>query len=552
MGVEFDPHAAEGYDDQSMIMHVQQFLDEWQFRMFHSNLAFTMDRLSCMVKALDLLVACGIDIADEEKPQLAALDESELVETLVKRMSMTTRKSFEHFALQLQLVISTATRVRHSLENLVECTEEGGDVEAAKQELAHIMGDGEAGVLQQILKQTIVQAGEQVHELDIIQGSWLKNTEERLKRLNRGAEECEHYNQQLFAIESQLSAFAGEQNAKSKKVLMSLCAGQGKALVHSVFSSWEGYCIKVKSEFAIHQKFRDQIARAQAKLVEMQKNSFNNIRSAMMRDGAEGNETLKSIVLGAWQKAIRGDKDDAESLAKLKIAQDKLSHYRQEAQDNTRKVMMRMSAGNDNMLLELVVQSWFKCLEALRADRLYEDQVKAQEVALAEHMVRKKDEAKNVMNRMMAGSDTGLMFEYFKEWNDVLKEEKKHQEMDRHINGADSRFKSLAQRQRTTANGVAMRTNRIDENNFIFRFFQEWLTEAKCSRIIGHYSNKLHGKKGQLDAVQSLFKSFASQLEQGIGNTPRSQRKSNRRPEGSERGPSAAPPLPPAAPQRAT
>jgi hypothetical protein len=38
----------------------------------------------------------------------------------------------------------------------------------------------------------------------------------------------------------------------------------------------------------------------------------------------------------------------------------------------------------------------------------------------------------------------------------------------------------------------------------------------------------MDAKKSQLDAVQNMFKSFASQLEQGISSTPRSQRKSQR------------------------
>jgi len=59
----------------------------------------------------------------------------------------------------------------------------------------------------------------------------------------------------------------------------------------------------------------------------------------------------------------------------------------------------------------------------------------------------------------------------------------------------------------------------------IMAFFYAWSTEAREQHIVKHYGGKLDTKTQQLEAVQTMFRSFANQLEQGIGNTPRSQRK---------------------------
>merc|ERR1719171_2968451 len=99
-------------------------------------------------------------------------------------------------------------------------------------------------------------------------------------------------------------------------------------------------------------------------------------------------------------------------------------------------------------------------------------------------------------------------------------------------------------KQKNAANGVMSRLHRTEEEIFIDSVFQNWATESALSKVMKHYAGKMDQKKHQLEAVQTMFKSFANQLEQGIGNTPRSQRKSASRKSAGSDAPSGAPPLP--------
>mmetsp|Transcript_18821 Transcript_18821/g.34113 ORF Transcript_18821/g.34113 Transcript_18821/m.34113 type:complete len:98 (-) Transcript_18821:149-442(-) len=49
------------------------------------------------------------------------------------------------------------------------------------------------------------------------------------------------------------------------------------------------------------------------------------------------------------------------------------------------------------------------------------------------------------------------------------------------------------------------------------RVWGHWLLETKANRIQNYYTDKLEKKRRQLAGVQSLFKSFAMQLEQNLG-----------------------------------
>merc|ERR1740115_376599 len=120
-------------------------------------------------------------VTPEEKIALVAMDdEAAMVADMVKHIPMNARKTFEHFVLQLQLVVSTTTQVRHALE------------EGIPEEVARCFEGGDTGPGQQILKQAIVEAGKQIHEAVEMHKSWKANTEARIVRLNVSQDEAEH------------------------------------------------------------------------------------------------------------------------------------------------------------------------------------------------------------------------------------------------------------------------------------------------------------------------------------------------------------------------
>merc|ERR1719191_141891 len=104
-----------------------------------------------------------------------------MIKEMVKNMDMSARKSFEHFVLQLQLVISSATRVRHCLTEVEQakrmvnqCTESSDsevmqtlqqNLKMAQQDLARGMEDGDKGITQQVLKKAVIEAAHEVRDI---------------------------------------------------------------------------------------------------------------------------------------------------------------------------------------------------------------------------------------------------------------------------------------------------------------------------------------------------------------------------------------------------
>merc|ERR1719171_2993426 len=295
-----------------------------------------------------------------------------MIPRVVAKMSNESKASFEYFALQLQLLVSTATRVRATIES--------GTADDIEQVLA---ANDSAGICSQILKQACVQAGTEAAEIRFRHEAWTKNTENRVNRLARSADDAARTMSQLRAIEGQLSSFGGNMNEKSKKAMMGVAANNDKALVQVIFTTWYGYQVKMKAEKDIRDMFEAEIEAAEAKLMEYKQNQMTNVRNVLMRKAAEGDHNLMTQVWKAWADEVQETKREAGSQDAMKAMEAKLAAHSAAQTESTKKVMTRMSAGSDTSLMTLVFSNWVQFIEDYKKNKEMEDAVKAQEQAMA-------------------------------------------------------------------------------------------------------------------------------------------------------------------------
>lgn len=486
-------------------MQLQQFLDDWHYRIMHTSLGRTWNRKKVISAALEIMVLHGMPLTPEEISDLVNMEETAMIEQLVWRMPQSLRESFEHLALELQMLVTMVTRMRKTLED-------GSD-----SEVSTLMDEcNGTGVCHDVLKQAVVQASKEVETMQKCQKTWVKNMEKRLGRLQQASEMAEHCQQQLLAVEGQLEQMGGGTKEKGKKVLMGLAEGNIKTLLHSVFSSWNGITLKEKAEWAIRKKYDDELKHAEATLVHLKERQLGNIKGVLMRNARESDAGLLTQVVTGWKNSVLESKRDGDTKAAMKEMEDKLSNFATEQAANTKKVMARMGAAKDGNLLMLAFQAFAKYCADYKKDKEFEDQVKRAEQSWQEHMKKKKDEATRVLDRMGGGMDTTLLQSMIQHWCLYISDEKKAREMDDALNGGSSKFKSLCDRQSGNAKGVQNRVNEQMKQCLIFKCLCAWALESKVNRVDQYFVRKMDGKRRQLQGVQSLFKSFAAQLEDGL------------------------------------
>lgn len=248
-----------------------------------------------------------------------------------------------------------------------------------------------------------------------------------------------------------------------------------------------------------------------------------------MRGAMEDTEVLLAMVWKFWVAEVAERKFDGDTADALKAVQDKLNSFEATQRENAGKFMTRMASGNDASLKNLCFEAWIKMHQDYAADQEMEDKVKAQEAAFKAHMDSKKDEAKAVMDRMMAGTDHGLLSLIVQNWASWLKEEKTQKELEFALMEQTNKFKSLNGRQKGGAHAAQNRVNDQMNANMMQRVFNNWIVEAKANRVAYHYNTKYESKRRQLHGVQNLFKSFAMQLEQNLGGDDDSSSRTYRR-----------------------
>jgi len=357
--------------------------------------------------------------------------------------------------------------------------------------------------------------------------SWTKNTEQRLTRLLRSADDAQEAQRQLSALQAQIGGFGAAQNDKSKKMMAGVASNNDKALKAMIFGSWYTFQQKMKSEKDIRDMFEAEIENLDAKFMEYRQAALNNVRNVLMRKAAEGDAGLMKQVWKNWTDEVQETKREAGSQGAMAAMEAKLAASSAAQMENTKKVMTKMSAGSDNALLKVVITSWMQFLEEYKKNKGEEDAIRAQEKAMEDFMKQKKDGAKAVLDKMNASTDSGLVEHVISTWCQYYKDDKDAKKMEALMAENEAKFGALNGRQKDNAMGVQNRVNEQMDLNLMLKHFSAWATDTKLERIMRHYNSKMEGKKQQLQSVQHLFKNFATQLDQGLkeGDSARDSRR---------------------------
>jgi len=508
------------YLDGACALQMQTFLDDWHYRVLHAGMGMEVDRNEAVVAALGLFEGFGLQICDQEKEAFALMEEEDMIDAIVRKMSPDLQKNIEHFALQLQLIVSTATRVRGALET-------GDD-----SEVVSIMDHGDAGITQHIMKRTVVTAGYEIVELKDVHEGWSKDMGSRLNRLSTLAEEQERNRQELDKVNAEIAAFHGQQNAKAIKAITGMADQSNSTLLKASFGGWSNWYIRSKGEKHIHEKYQAEIVLAKQRLKDMQGKSTSCIKRSLMANSDKADNMLLADCVRRWGEDVKREK--ADRLNKLKYETDvaNLECLRSDQKAAAKRNLMRMTGESDESLITMVFTSWARNKAEEKKQKDFEEREAKLQADLARMKSGAKGGNKGVLQRVSENSASGVMGNVFVHWRDHTKTELRARNMEETLLANENKFKSLNQKQKGNAKNAAQSAIELEEHNTTMNIFMNWKTEVEIQRTIAHYSTKMKGKKEQLEQVHTMFKDFSSQLEQGLVTTPRTEKRSGHKSKG--------------------
>lgn len=508
---------------------VCQFLEDRHYAQLHKALSKRWDREHSLSAAMKLMEQYGVTLTQQEVDRLSTMDEAKQIEVLVMKMPQQSNEQFQHFFLQLQLIVSTAQRVKQAL------TEGRPDlVEMA-------LDDAEStGIAPYILKMAIVQAGTEVAALRQQYEAWIRETDAKMARVMRGQDDAMQAQKRLAAAQAQLSAYSTGANDKAKKVLMSLSSGNATALLTSTFKGWMTYIKQSKEEREICGEYEDRIELANKKLMEFKEKQLSGVRKVMMKKAQEGDQLLLQDVIKVFKSVVEDAKFDKENGDKIRALEEQLSSFKSSQAENTKRVMARMGASGDQDLVSTCLKAWINFRLEYLKDKEANDAVKAAEAKVNQFMKGHKENAKALLDKMSAGTNTGLMHEVMEAWVTLYVEDKKQRELEEILNSANSKFGEFGERNANNAKTVMERARLHLEEMVLRRHWNAWRLHARLEGTLAQYQAKIEAKKQQLYQVQQMFRSFAAQLEAGLREdvtdhklAKKSQKSMNRSNEGS-------------------
>merc|ERR1719236_206352 len=453
----------------------------------------------------------GVHISPEEEKRLFAMDEGSMIESLVARMPQQTKEQFEHFFLQLQLIVSTATRIRTALE------------EGTPGVIQEALNDADqTGILPYILKMSTVQAGSEVTALKAQHDTWSTDTESRMSKLLRGQDDAMQAQKQLAAAQAQLGYYQGSQKDKAYKAMMGVAGKNDKAQMDAVITNWKAVVDRTKKEAEIRIEYEERIEAAQKRLFDYKQSQKKNSKGVLLRQAASGDSALIGEVFAYLCKEPMQRKADEEAERKMKEIEAKLAAQAGKNKDNAKAVLMRNLASGDNMLMDVCIEAWKDWLKEYKKNKESEDAVKAAEAKVAAFMKSKKDGATGVIEKMNAATDSGLVEHVISTWCQYYKDMKKAEEMEAMLNGANSKFGAFSERNKKGAMSAGEKATAVKEYGLLNHSMCLWTEFCKVERLLRYYSNRIEGKKHQLQGLQTMFRTFATQLETGLKDgTPR-------------------------------
>merc|ERR1711988_125443 len=290
------------------------------------------------------------------------------------------------------------------------------------------------------------------------------------------------------------------------EAMMGVAGKNDRAMMDSFITNWKSVVDRTKKEAEIRIEYEERIEAAQKRLFDYKQSQKGNAKGVLMRQAAAGDNALLGDVFAYLCKEPQQRKADEEAEKKLKEIEAKLAAQAGKNKDNAKAVLMRNLAQGDNMLMDVCLEAWKSWLVEYKKNKDQEDAIKAAEQKVADFMKSISEGAKGVIDRMNAATDSGLVEHVISTWVQYFKDEKKAEEMEALLNGANSKFGAFSERNKKGAMSAGEKAREVKEYGLLNHSMLLWTEFCKVERLLRYYSNRVEGKKHQLAGLQTMFR----------------------------------------------
>jgi len=507
-----------------------QMLEQRHLKVLHKTLSTAWNRtgqVQSLSAAIALMEQYGVELTDEEVQRIASMEQEQQIAALVNKMPQESNEQFQQFFLQLQLLVSTAMRVRSGLED------------GAPEKVASALDDADStGVTQHILRMAVVQAGSEASMQMLEYEAWVREADEQMARLIRGQEDAMAARKKLATLQAQLQHQRDEHKEKSSKVLqvdkpvqvcMNFVSGMTQQTKLACFQGWLSCARRAKQEGSIAREFEEQLDGIQQRLVDYRQSSLANVRSYLAKKAAVKEVDLTAEVLNLWYTVVADQRETDALAGQVDELSSKLASTQGAQKETTKRVMERMSAARDRSLLGQCVQCWLAEVEDSKKQGMMHDVLADAKARLQSFLKGKSESSMKVLKMALGGTDTGLLTQALGCWKSQVLDLKKEAELERLVQANAKQMADYGDKRKAVAKAAMERVQYYSEQSLLMETFHNWRLDTKVEVTLQKYHIRIEAKRQQLAGVHQMFRTFAHQLETSLKKSVDSERASTLR-----------------------
>jgi len=406
--------------------------------------------------------------------------------------------------------VETVSRLRKALED-----GQADAVEAA-------MDDAEsAGVLQYILRQTVVHTGQELSTLKGVHLGWLKDTEAKMARMLRAQEEAMESKQLLLEAQAALKNMGALQRKKAFGALSGVANDRDAQLLKVSLGAWQMVIRNEKSEAKLREEYESKMQESELKIQALRVKQLSSVHGVMGKKIGENEKQLLSEILTIWVQ------DTQEQQTQKKIEEERARNERQmEILKNARtkvarQVMERIAGASGLDLCKILLSIWFEDVAEIKRNRKTDAAIATVENKLKGLLKNHKNNATYVLNSIYRVGNEDIVGELFGVWEMRVLEERRMAKLIDQLDRLAEKTKGTSLRTRLAAVFVMSRVVSNFDTMRLLRCFSAWVSAYTTNCLKNFYDRKIDTKRHQLQSVQNLFREFAGRLETGIIKSPR-------------------------------
>lgn len=483
----------------------QTFLAESHYKILYETLARKWDRLHSLSAAVRLMQTYGVELSEEELASLSGMDEGQQINALVAKMPKQSNDQFQHFFLQLQLLVSTAMRVRRALE------------EGRPDEVAQALEDADAtGIATYILRVAVVQAGNEVSALKNNFELWRKEADMKMGRLIRGQQDALAAQKKLAHAQAELDKHTRISNTRSSKFVLAFAATDDKALMGLVFNNYVTIAKVLAMERRVEEEYSLRMTKLENNMVEFKVKQLEKNNNTIMKQWRGDQAELQKETFAIWRREAEDQKFLRDSATKVEEMQHKLANAKASQRENAKKVLASFSQATERGLLELAVQVW---REEVKESKLQQNIVQEQstfENKLKDLSRAKREKLKGFMCLVAGSSDSGCLSMALQTWQEFVENTRTEKALETELEGKVQKLAFFAEHNKKNGMTAVSKAAEAVEAAVLIRHFGTWRTWARMESVMRKHHSLIDAKRSQLVGVQQMFRDFAKQLEAGV------------------------------------